>query len=131
MMSVLEILFQNISHTFSFPSIDKTTLLRLAISKSRIKVFLTTDTVDYSNNQCSSCKNTYGDGATCHADVRKDGHDSYEGMVYAKIFFEGIPHLPSTRVLVITCHSSYLIPMVPYAGRRSSARLKWQLTRLE
>ena len=72
-----------------------------------------------------------GDGATCHADIRKDGHNSYKGIVYAKIFYEGIPHLPSTRVLVITCHSSCLIPMVPYAGRRSSAGLQWQLTRLE
>ena len=52
MMSVLEILFRNISHTFSFSSVDKTAFLRLPISKSRIKFFVTTDNVDYSNNLC-------------------------------------------------------------------------------
>ena len=131
MMSVLKILFQNISHTFSFPSIDKTSLLRLAILKSRIKVFLTTDTVDYRVTSARVVKTLMGNGASCHADVRKEGHDSCKEMVYAKIFYEGLPHLPSTRVLVITCHSSSLIPMVPYARRRSSARLQWQLIRLE
>ena len=131
MMSVLEILFQNISYTFSFPSIDKTTLLRLAISKSRIKFFFDNRHCRLVITSARVVKTLMGYGATCHADVRKDGHDSYKGIVYAKIFYEGIPHFPSTRVLVITCHSSCLIPMVPYAGRRSSARLQWQLTRLE
>ena len=86
MMSVLEILFQNISHTFSFPSIDKTTLLLLAISKSRIKVFLTTELSTTVITSARVVKTLMGDGATCHADVRKDGHDSYKGIVYAKIF---------------------------------------------
>ena len=36
----------------------------------------------------SSCKNTYGDGTTSHADVRRNGHYTCKGMVYAKMFYE-------------------------------------------
>ena len=44
-----------------------------------------------SDNQCSNCKNTYGDDRPTifYADVRRDGHyrPTCKGVVYAKMFY--------------------------------------------